>query len=178
MTEDAPTARIQRQEALREQAAAGRERIRRRQEEREALAERAQYDTAAAIEYDNLLRAEQACEPQGSPYMQKSDDDDSLVYKTHDDADWSGWERWIAGHLDIERRRMQDEVVDGLLAVEKDMREEMVEALMRRDREISDLRAEVAECKGMLAATLQLLGNKSADIVDLPRAGWRRDGAA
>ncbi|HMF27568.1 MAG TPA: hypothetical protein VKE42_02285, partial [Candidatus Cybelea sp.] len=41
--------------------------------------------------------------------------------------------------------------------------------LVARDRKIAELEGELREVKGMLAATLQLLGkSKSADVVELP----------
>ena len=107
-------------------------------------------------------------------------DDPGIVYKEYDnsepapapvaDADWSGWERWLRAHLNIERR--------GLLeALEKDIADIIAEMRKERDAELLKLRAEVAELKGRTDVLISLLQTKGGDVVDLPQASWRRDRA-
>jgi len=71
---------------------------------------------ALCAEHDRFM-AEQASEPIRRPPVSKTDEA-GLIYKEYDnsapahapapDADWSGWERWLRGHLNIERRGLLD----------------------------------------------------------------------
>jgi len=61
------------------------------------------------------------------------------------------------------------------------LREETEGELLKRDRKIGILEGEIRELKGMLGATLTLLGKsdtmshlKSADVVELPHGFLRR----
>ena len=133
-------------------------------------------------EHDRFM-AEQASEPIRRPPVSETDDA-GLVYKQHDNsepapaaaaaADWSAWDRWLRAHLDIERRGLLD-------ALEKDMRN-LIADLRREwrhdvEREIGVLKNENAELHGKIDVLLALLQTKGS-VVDLPRGGWKRDGAA
>jgi len=111
-------------------------------------------------------------------------DDDGLVYKDHDnaaqqpapateaEADWSGWEKWLRGHLNNERAEMLDLLAKAMGEV---IAEERAAARRERDTELLKVRAELAELRGRTDALLGLLQSKTGDVVDLPRGFWRRD---
>jgi hypothetical protein len=112
-------------------------------------------------------------------------DDDGLVYKDHDNAalqpapateaeaqDWSGWEKWLRGHLDNERAEMLDLLAKAMGEV---IAEERAAARRERDTELLKVRAELAELRGRTDTLLGLLQTKTGGVVDLPRGFWRRD---
>jgi hypothetical protein len=84
-----------------------------------------------------------------------------LIYRTHENAlvptpaatddgetDWSGWERWLRGHLAIERAAIGDEVGDAigeLISEERAANERVIADLKRAVREIE---VKIAECSG------------------------------
>jgi hypothetical protein len=153
--------REQRIAELSEQIAEGEARIEARRRAREA-------DPFA---YDDHLRAERAAEPERDAYVQQNDAAAGLVYKRMDDAlqpapepDWSQWEAWLKGHLDILREEMIDAVAEGMVEFFKQKRHEL-------DRELTVLRNENAELKAMLGDVVARLGeadtklrNMAADV--------------
>jgi hypothetical protein len=159
---------------LRAESAAGRERIRQRQEARER---------DPCLEHDHLMA--EASEPQRKPLVQKSDTAD-LVYRVHENdallpaaagepaasEDWSGWDRWLGAHLGIARRDLLDTVSKALGEI---IGTERAAMRQERDAEMLKLRAELAELKGRVDTLLGLL--TKGDVIDLPRGGWRRDRA-
>src|SRR5262245_14072044 len=120
----------------------------------------------------------------GSPPEPLADGAD-VIYRQHDNSasapaaaadvgDWSGWDRWLRGHLDIERRGLLDALEKDLVEV---LDEERRVTRQESEAELLKVRAEVAELRGRVDTLLSLLQTKGP-VVDLPRAGWRRDGAA
>jgi len=102
--------------------------------------------------------------------MQRNGDDGALVRKTIEDAtlapaeleyDWSGWERWMSGHLDNFREELFDAIAEfGVRLIEQER--------VVYDRKLAELKAENVELKGLIATTLrQLNQTAAADIVDL-----------
>ena len=74
--------------------------------------------------------------------------DDALVSSpaaTDDGEDWSGWERWLRGHLDIERDAIGDQVGD---AIGELIREERATT----DRDVNELKRGLAELRGEVRA--------------------------
>jgi hypothetical protein len=53
------------------------------------------------------------------------------------ETDWSGWENWLRGHLNIEKQSILDAVVDAVGDLEA-----------KRDRQIRELELKIAECSG------------------------------
>jgi hypothetical protein len=138
------------------------------------------------IAHDRFMAEQESDAIQRPPVCES--DDAGLVYKTHDnnepapaaadDGDWSGWEAWLRAHLDNERAVFTEALAEVISELRKEWRAEHAQALTELARKFADLRAENAELKGMLAATLTLLGQhagdstKAANVVDLPN--WRR----
>ena len=123
--------------------------------------------------------------PGASP-VRKSQPDHGLLYRTNEDAmvdapepepnmsaetDWAKWEEWMTGHKNLLREEMLEACGEamGMLAVEikKDMRAE-------RDAEMLKLKSEISELKGRVDVLLSLI-TRGGDVIDLPKAGWRRD---
>ena len=87
------------------------------------------------------------------------------------ETDWAKWEEWMTGHKNLLREEMLEACGEarGMLAVEikKDMRAE-------RDAEMLKLKSEISELKGRVDVLLSLI-TRGGDVIDLPKAGWRRD---
>jgi hypothetical protein len=64
------------------------------------------------------------------------------------EQDWSGWERWLQGHLAIEREQMLDGIAEAMVTLIERERDAV-------DRQLAELRAENAEVKGLLADVLR-----------------------
>jgi hypothetical protein len=81
---------------------------------------------------------------------------------------WAGWNAWMRGHLDIERRSICEEVENALVELvvllRKDWHDDIKKAITERDAEIVHLR-------GQVETLTRLYAGKSADIHDLPN--WR-----
>jgi hypothetical protein len=127
------------------------------------------------IAHDRFM-AEHASEPIRRPTVSETDDANSAPAPAPvADADWSGWEAWLAGHLANVRRELLDDFARAMGELISELRREWRHEI---DRRISTLQCENAELRGMLGATLQLLGqrpedrSKSGQIIDLP--DWRR----
>jgi len=97
-------------------------------------------------------------------------DSDEIVHKEYapeiiaaDEAQ-AGWEAWLRASLTIERAEILDTVTQALGEVIAAIRNEHEAALIERDRKIANLEGELREMKGMLGATLQLLGQKSSKL--------------
>ena len=117
------------------------------------------------IAHDRFM-AEQASETIRKPPVSENDESD-LIFKDFDNGtlqaaagtaegeqDWSGWESWIRGHLNIERETIFTVVGD---------------VLAERDAEVTKLRSEIAELKGRVDVLLSLVTKGGADVVSLPR---------
>jgi hypothetical protein len=62
---------------------------------------------------------------------------DTAISAGDQETDWSGWERWMRGHLDIERETILEAVVEAVGELEA-----------KRDRQIRELELKIAECSG------------------------------
>jgi len=128
-----------------------------------------------SAEHDKLMSEHRAWlarrEAAGAAPVQKSDDL-GLVYKDHDNSEpaaasetdqWAGWNAWMRGHLDIERRSIFEEVekalVDLVIELRKEWYEEMKKAITKRD-------AKIARLEGQVETLTRLYAGKSASIVD------------
>ena len=91
-----------------------------------------------------------------------------IIYKEYDNSplppaaataegeqDWSGWEAWMAGHLAVEREQIAKGFAEAVMTLIQRER-------IRFERELAILKNENAEIRGMLGATLQLLGKNQA----------------
>jgi len=130
------------------------------------------------IEHDQWLARREAA---GAAPVQKSDDL-GLVYKDHDNSEpapapepdgaetdpWAGWNAWMRGHLAVERQAIREELegtlVEIIVGLRKEWREEVTKAVAERDKEIEHL-------KGQVEVLTRMFVGKSADVVDLPN--WR-----
>jgi hypothetical protein len=141
------------------------------------------------IAHDRFM-AEQASVRIRRPPVSENEDA-SLIYKDYDNgapvpaataegADWSAWEGWLKAHLAIERDTLAKVIAEFTLQY-------LTERLVPLDRKLAELEGENRELKGMLGATLTLLGGekarnymhtlvptKSADVVELPNFLTRR----
>jgi len=82
--------------------------------------------------------------------------------------DWSGWEKWLRGHIMNERQVMAYAIGQVVAETSKEMREE-------RARELAERDAKIARLEGKVEALLTLLGQKELKsvgrVIDLP--AWR-----
>src|SRR5262249_28452473 len=117
------------------------------------------------IAHDRFM-AEQGRETITKAPVSENDEPD-LIFKDFDNGtlqaaagaadgerDWSGWESWIRGHLDIEREIIRTVVAD---------------VFAERDADMTKLRSEIAELKGRVDVLLSLVTKGGADVVSLPR---------
>jgi len=109
------------------------------------------------IAHDGFM-AEQASVPIEERSVSAAPSPGDLIYRRMENAqvaapaaepqasegDWSGWERWLRAHLDIERERMLDGIAEATVT------------LIQRERVKHD--REIAELRGRLDALFQLLG--------------------
>jgi hypothetical protein len=68
-----------------------------------------------------------------------SDDGNAIRSANGQQIDWSGWEKWLAGHLAIEREAILDTIVEAVGDLEG-----------QRDRQLRDLELKLAEVTGAL----------------------------
>jgi len=119
------------------------------------------------IAHDRFM-AEQASEPIRRPPVSEPDDA-GLIYKEHDNSERAPAAEPAAATLEgVWSDATVEALCDILDNVENRMRQEF-------DRKLAVLEGENRELKGMLGATLTLLGQKefkTADVVDLP--DWKR----
>ena len=111
----------------------------------------------------------------GAALLQKSDESAVLYREHHDNApapapqpadapseseqtDWSRWEKWLRGHLDIEREEMLAGIAKAVMILIHRERDSF-------ERKIAELRAENIELKGLLTDAL----NRFAKINDATR---------
>src|SRR5262245_36762322 len=117
------------------------------------------------IAHDRFM-AEQASEPIRSPHVQRNDAGGRLIYKRMGDALQSAPEPETEGELGLfgdYRDRLLSRAIGCVISHERHgRRQELEAALVSRDRKIGELEGEIRELKGMLGATLQLLGTGNA----------------
>jgi hypothetical protein len=80
-----------------------------------------------------------------------------------DGQDWSGWEKWLAGHLDLLRGEMLDGVAEGMMTL-------ILKERAMFDRELGVLRNENAELRGMLGDLLKKFADCNGQAVELKDA--------
>jgi hypothetical protein len=123
----------------------------------------------ALFRADDEARAEHAHwmaqrEPVASPLVERNAVEDATAKPAQPDADWSGWERWMRGHLDNEREALLDIVADGMVAMFDQERAAI-------ERKLAELRTDNAELRGMIEVTLRLFTAETkavaADVVNL-----------
>lgn len=172
---------------------------------RAELAEHYREDDKARAEHAEWMARRHAA---ASPLVQKSDDD-GLLYRMHEEnaslsvlqaepmpangdgaeTDWSGWERWMQGHLDIHHEQMFDAVAEAFALGRADTahklaeaikvataevtqniraeREATLAALIERDRKIANLEGELRETKSMLGDVLRRYEQTTKAIADI-----------
>jgi hypothetical protein len=132
---------------------------------------------------------------QGWSPVSKSDTDAGLIFKTinatpaaaahhaapsietkadlteTDKKNLADWNAWIRGHLDIERQAIREELeralVEIIVELRKERREEIEKAVAKRD-------AEIAHLRGQVETLTRLYAGKSADVTELPKGFLRR----
>jgi hypothetical protein len=73
----------------------------------------------------------------------------TMLARTEDDErDWSGWERWLRAHLDIERNLMIEGVAEAMAASRQDLRDELAPRLERIERKLARLAGAVDVLRG------------------------------
>jgi hypothetical protein len=161
--------RLARIRELQEQADEGRARIaeRERQREEDPLGFDRPADRRLTNDPHDLIFGESR-EPLESPPVKRNGGAGGLVYKRFQtqpapapepQPDYSGWEQWLRGHLDIERQATREEFEGALVEImgelRKDWHAQHNKALIVRDRRIAALEGELREVKGLLADTLK-----------------------
>jgi hypothetical protein len=138
-----PLERLERINQLRVEADEGRARIAEREAERER----------DPIAYDDFLRAEH------DSYVARESLPGELIYKDRRDAlvtagtgdtdavNAEGWDRWLRGHLNIERAAVLDQVARTVAEFASGYVHEKLQPLTR---ELADVKAENVEVKRML----------------------------
>jgi len=86
------------------------------------------------------------------------------VSSSETEADYSGWERWMAAHLAAERDVIARAMGDVVLATRRELRQERDAALLARDRQISILQGELADAKRLLTDALTRFSKLEADL--------------
>jgi hypothetical protein len=81
--------------------------------------------------------------------------------------DWSGWEKWLAGHLAIHQREMGEGVA---WFVSNYLREKLTPLR----QELAALHAENVEVKGLLTETLRKYDEVTKEFAELKARGARR----
>jgi len=125
--------------------------------------ERQRARDADPFAFDDWLRAEHSAEPEPKAYVQRNDAGEGLIYKRMSDAlqpaepDWSGWEAWLQGHLEILREQMAAAIGKATMML-------LQEERIRFERELAILKNENAEIRGMLGTALQLLGQQKSKL--------------
>jgi hypothetical protein len=132
---------------------------------------------------------------------------ESTLYRVHEperapvasprsssEPDWSGWENWLRGHLDIERKELLDTLAQAMgyaiSEVRHQLRTEMKQAEERLshdyERKLAIAANEVVEIKGFLTGLLTAFGKTETqtktilnlkprgEVVELPRGFPRR----
>jgi len=137
---------------------------------------------ALCAEHDRFM-AEQASEPIRRPPVSESDTDAGLVFKTIEDATLPApppaptASEGGLGLFGDDRDEQLTKALGYVVSHERhSRREELEAALVTRDRKIAELEGELREVKGMLGATLQLLGARNGPdrVVELPKNFLRR----
>jgi len=83
-------------------------------------------------------------------------------------SDWSGWEKWLRGHLDNERAKMHEAVAEGMAVF-------FHEQLTPIDRTFAELRAENIELKGLITDALSRFAKIDDAAKELAsEIGWLR----
>jgi|SRR5215471_5229990 len=131
-------------------------------EERQQIADLCRAHDEFMIEAREWLRKPPASESDDAGLIYKDYDNGALEHAPHPapEQDWSGWERWLRGHLDNERVVIAQ-------AIGEVIAEERESARQERDAELLKLRSEIAELRGKTDALLSMLQMKGGDIVDL-----------
>ena len=133
----------------------------------------------ACREHDQLMAA--ASEPLPRPLVQK-DGSVGVLYREHDETvamvqpvtvapaamvgeepDWSGWQKWLDGHLNILRDDLLDGVAEGMMTL-------ILKERALFNRELGVLRNENTELRGMLRDTLAKFTDCSGQTIELKDA--------
>ena len=134
---------------------------------------------SSRAELEELFRADDRVQAEHRQFMAQPEAQARALVQRNDDGgapaepecDWSGWQAWLDGHLNILREELLDGIAEGVVQLLDKERASF-------DRKLAELRAENAELKGMIGIVLRLYaGETKADVLDLP--DWRkRDVAA
>jgi hypothetical protein len=177
-----PEERLERMAELREQNAESEARIGERERARLQDPVRMQ-DHILATDTTLTKHTGDLCftEPLESPYARKTRGNGMLyrrgpengmltapqsvsVSSSETEADYSGWERWMAAHLAAERDVIARAMGDVVLATRRELRQERDAALLARDRQISILQGELADAKRLLTDALTRFSKLEADL--------------
>jgi hypothetical protein len=128
---------------------------------RAELAELFRADDRVQAEHRQFMAQPEA---QARALMQRNGDGGALVRKTIEDAtpapaepeyDWSGWERWMSGHLDNFRDELFDAIAEFAVRMFDRERVAFERKLAELERKLAELKAENIEVKGLLADALK-----------------------
>jgi hypothetical protein len=100
----------------------------------------------------------------GILYRRYDGDAPARALQASSDTDFSGWERWMEGHLANERAEVLDVVSKAMGEVVVTIRQERESALRDRDRKLADLQAENHELRSMLGDVLKRIDALAADV--------------
>ena len=122
---------------------------------------------AAGAEVERMVAEEQAREAQSASPVLREGPTGSLVYRRLDNAlqgvptgaavtdDWDAWfQRSFENCAAVEREAVATAVGEVAYLVKQELRQEHAAEVIKRDREIDTLRAEVRDMKGLLTDAL------------------------
>jgi hypothetical protein len=90
---------------------------------------------------------------------------DTMPVTNHSTTDWSGWERWLAAHLQRERTLTNKSVG---FAIGKMLREQREECKQELSAEVRQLRIELSNLETTLAELRSIIASERAPVIDLP----------
>jgi hypothetical protein len=127
---------------------------------------------ALCAEHDRFM-AEQASEPIRNPTVSETDERRGLVYKRFDPPpepagnggdEPSDDEDTIQLFGDWRDKALTDALAEVIVELRREWRQEREAELVKRDRKIGELEGELREIRGMLGATLTLLGQQKPKL--------------
>ena len=128
------------------------------------------HDRFMAEQASETIRRSPVSETGAAGIIYKDYDNNAMAAAPAEETDWSGWERWMSGHLDNLRREINDDreklidsIADGVVQLLDQERD-------ASNRKLAKLQAENIEIKGLLSDMLALLGKS-----DVSKAGYAID---
>src|SRR5262249_30316003 len=140
------------------------------EEGRARIAEREQAREDDPFKMQDFLMSEETTSSRDEVRTKSSAGEEFLIFKTVEgppvsniwtgdtgEPDWSGWERWLSGHLHNLRAEMSRGVAEAtMLLIQRER--------AAGDRKLAELRAENVELKAVLADVLKRLDRLAVDV--------------